>query len=200
MKVFVTGATGFIGSRVIDQLLHAGHEISALVRTEASAKPLAERGVEIVKGDLTSLEAAAEAAKAADSVLHLAFVHDFKKYEESCVIEEAFVTAINKALAGMPHAHYGVHKRLWLHSKIKYCHLHPIALSLSWPLLQSLACRCRIRSGQYSGNFNIRRSSSRSLLRLPSDLYAFWRFLRQFLTCRDGQVFCGHLRHGCAGG
>ena len=102
MKVFVTGATGFIGSRVVDLLLDAGHEVSALVRSETSAKPLAERGVKVVMGDLTSLDAAAEAAKAADGVLHLAFVHDFANFQASCDLETAFVTAINKALAGMP--------------------------------------------------------------------------------------------------
>lgn len=101
MKIFITGSTGFIGRRVLEQLLASRkHEISALVRSEVTAEKFKARGVEPVIGDLKSLELASAAAKRADAVLHLAFIHDFSKYMESIEIESAFVETMVSSLAG----------------------------------------------------------------------------------------------------
>lgn len=100
MKVFITGCTGFIGSRVLEQLLAGKHDISALVRSEAGAQTLKAKGVKPVLGDLTSLDVAAAAAKEADVVLHLAFIHDFSKYMESIARDLAFIKTLLAALAG----------------------------------------------------------------------------------------------------
>ncbi|KAK9818808.1 hypothetical protein WJX74_003099 [Apatococcus lobatus] len=87
MKVFVTGATGFVGSRVLPLLAKAGHEVTALVRKPADAEKLKARNVQPVLGDLHSLDVIAQAALAADAVLHLAFIHDFNNYAESCLVD-----------------------------------------------------------------------------------------------------------------
>ena len=100
MKIFMTGCTGFIGSRVLEQLLAGNIEVSALVRSEAAAKDLKSKGVKPVMGDLNSLDVAAMAAKAADAVLHLAFIHDFSKYMESIATDLAFIENLLSALSG----------------------------------------------------------------------------------------------------
>lgn len=101
MRIFITGSTGFIGSRVLEQLLAQGtHTISALVRSEAAGERLKTKGVEPVFGDLKSLDVAAAAAKKADAVLHLAFIHDFSKYMESIATDLAFTENLISALNG----------------------------------------------------------------------------------------------------
>ena len=103
MKVFLTGATGFIGSRVLDRLLQAGHEVIALVRKPDAADRLKARGVSCVLGDLTSLDVIAQSAEKADAALHLAFIHDFNEYESACKTDSAVSDAINSVFAGVPH-------------------------------------------------------------------------------------------------
>ncbi len=100
MKVFITGATGFIGSRVVEQLVASKHEVRALVRSEAAEQKLKYKGVQPVLGDLKSLDIAAAEVKKADAVLHLAFIHDFSRYMESIETEAAFVDNLVSALAG----------------------------------------------------------------------------------------------------
>lgn len=100
--MFLTGATGFIGSRVLDQLLQAGHEVTALVRKPDAAERLRARGVNCVLGDLTSLDVITQSATKADAALHLAFIHDFKDYAGACKIDSAVSDAVLSAFAGMP--------------------------------------------------------------------------------------------------
>lgn len=102
MKVVLTGATGFIGSRVLTQLLKAGDEVTALVRQSEAADRLKARGVKCVLGDLTSLDLIAQAAKEADAALHLAFIHDFKDYAGACKTDSAVSVAVLTALEGLP--------------------------------------------------------------------------------------------------
>ena len=77
MRVFVTGASGWIGSAVVPELLQAGHEVVGLARTEASAAALAARGAEVLRGDLDDLAALRRGAEEAEGVGHLANKHDF---------------------------------------------------------------------------------------------------------------------------
>lgn len=77
MHVFVTGATGWIGSAAVDELLGAGHAVTAIARSEKSATTLTEKGAEVLRGDLDDLDALRRGAADADAVLHLANKHDW---------------------------------------------------------------------------------------------------------------------------
>jgi len=100
MRVFLTGATGFIGSVVVEELQAAGHQVVGLARSDQAATLLAERGVEAFRGDVAQPERLAEAARAADGVIHCAFNHDFSKYLEAGETDLAAVGAMADALAG----------------------------------------------------------------------------------------------------
>lgn len=100
MKVFVTGGTGYIGRAVVAELIGAGHEVSGLARSDASAAALREAGATPVSGSVDDLETLASAASAADGVIHLAYDHDFSRFAESAQAELDAVTAIGEALSG----------------------------------------------------------------------------------------------------
>ena len=100
MKVFVTGATGFIGSAVVQELLTAGHQVLGLARSDQAEQKLIEAGAQPHRGDLTDLESLKSAASASDAVMHLGFIHDFSRYEEMCKLDEKVIKAVGEALAG----------------------------------------------------------------------------------------------------
>ena len=100
MRVFVTGASGWIGSAVVDELLAAGHEVVGLARSDASAASLDAKGVRVRRGDLDDLDGIHEGAADADAVIHLANKHDFTDPAVSNRAERAAVQAIGDALAG----------------------------------------------------------------------------------------------------
>lgn len=100
MRVFVTGASGWIGGAAVPELLAAGHEVIGLARSDASAAALAAAGVEVRRGDLDDLGALRAGAEDADAVLHLAFKHDFSDFAASGRTERAAVEALGDVLAG----------------------------------------------------------------------------------------------------
>lgn len=100
MRVFVTGATGFIGSVIAGMLLEKGHEVVGLARSDEAAAKLAERGVGVRRGDVTDPEGLASAARESDGVIHTAFIHDFSQYEANGAIDLRAVEAMTGALAG----------------------------------------------------------------------------------------------------
>lgn len=100
MRVFVTGATGWIGSAAVDELLAAGHDVTGLARSDASAASLQAKGAAVRRGDVDDLDALRAGAGAADAVLHLAYKHDWSDVAASMASERAAVQTIGETLAG----------------------------------------------------------------------------------------------------
>jgi nucleoside-diphosphate-sugar epimerase len=100
MRVFVTGATGFIGTEVVKQLIAAGHRVLGLCRADDKAAALAAAGAEVHRGSLADLDGLKAAAAQADGVIHLAFNHDFSKFVANCEDDRRVIAALGAALAG----------------------------------------------------------------------------------------------------
>lgn len=100
MRVFVTGATGWVGSATVRELLGAGHQVVGLARSDASAAALTSSGAEVRRGSLDDVDGLHEAAAAADGVVHTAFKHDFSDFVASARADLDAVTAMGEALAG----------------------------------------------------------------------------------------------------
>ena len=100
LRIFVTGASGFVGSAVVEKLIAAGHEVLALARSDASAGALLAAGALVHRGDLDDRQSLRAGALEADGIIHTAFNHDFSRYAQSCAEDAEVIAALGDAIAG----------------------------------------------------------------------------------------------------
>jgi nucleoside-diphosphate-sugar epimerase len=100
MRVFVTGASGFVGSAVVKELLQAGHQVLGMVRSDSGAEAVKQAGAAPYRGDIYDLDSLQKGAAQCDAVIHTAFNHDFTKFKDNCETDRKVIMALGAALAG----------------------------------------------------------------------------------------------------
>lgn len=100
MRIFVTGATGFIGSALVPELIEAGHQVTGMTRSDAGAHALRAAGADVHRGTLEDVDSVCSGVANADAVIHLAFDHDFSRFAANCEKDARVIEALGSALAG----------------------------------------------------------------------------------------------------
>jgi nucleoside-diphosphate-sugar epimerase len=100
MRIFVTGAPGFIGSALVPELIQAGHQVLGLTRSEAGAETLRKLGAEVKHGNIEDLDSLRDGASQSDGIIHLAFNHDFSQFQKNCENDHKAIVAMGETLLG----------------------------------------------------------------------------------------------------
>jgi len=100
MRIFVTGASGFVGSAIVNELIKNGHQVLGLARSESSAEKINKAGAEVYQGDINDQASMGEAASTCDAVIHTAFNHDFSRFKDNCEDDRKVIEGFGDALAG----------------------------------------------------------------------------------------------------
>lgn len=100
MKVFVTGASGFVGSAIVNDLINAGHKVLGLVRSDKGAEQISAAGAEVLRGDVNDPEMLRRGTTTCDAVIHTAFNHDFSRFKQNCEDDRKVIEILGDTLAG----------------------------------------------------------------------------------------------------
>lgn len=165
MRVFVTGAAGFIGQATMKELLAHGHSVIGLARTEANASIITAAGGTPWKGDLEDTESLRRGAEASDGVIHLAFINDFKDFAKACALDRAAIEAIGEGLAGTG-------KPLVLASGTMMCPKGVLATEDSEPERDRPPFSDRVLSADLIYKLSKERGVRGSVIRLPPTVHA----------------------------
>lgn len=150
MRVFVTGATGFVGSATVADLIAAGHQVLGLARSDTGAAALTAAGAEVQRGSLEDLDSLRAGAAAVDGVIHTAFNHDFSRFAQNCEEDRAAIEAMGEVLAGSERPLLATSGVALLAPGRVAVEADALAISEAWPRASETAARAMAAKGVHA--------------------------------------------------